>query len=81
MSHFDTPGYSDPKPRRAAPRAKKTGNFFLFYLLPFVLVNLLIFYVATAQPSFTLTIEEPKDFKSAGIRIDIKRRLPLSFSP
>ncbi len=79
MSHFDTPGYSDPKPRRAAPRAKKTGNFFLFYLLPFVLVNLLIFYVATAQPSFTLTIEEPKDFKSAGIRIDIKRRLPLSF--
>ncbi len=51
-------------------------NFLLHYALPFILINLVIFYAATAQPDFELLVNDPGDFASAEISIRIKSHFP-----
>ena len=57
---------------------KKPGNVVLFYSIPFLLINLLIFFLVTLRPKFKLHIEESSDFRTAEIQVEMHPRLPLA---
>ena len=57
---------------------KKPGNVVLFYIIPFLLINLLIFFLVTLRPKFKLHIEESSDFRTAEIHVEMHPRLPLA---
>ena len=57
---------------------KKPGNVVLFYIIPFLLINLLIFFLVTLRPKFKLHIEESSDFRTAEIQVEMHPRLPLA---
>ena len=57
---------------------KKPGNVVLFYIIPFLLINLLIFFLVTLRPKFKLLIEESSDFRTAEIQVEMHPRLPLA---
>lgn len=57
------------------PRRPK--NLFLFYILPFIILNLIIFYLATAQPDFKLTVGDPTDYKSVSVSVSMNGFLPV----
>ena len=65
-------------PSQPTPEEKKPGNVFLFYVIPFLLLNLLIFFLVTLRPKFKLHIEESVDFRSAEIELEMHPRLPLT---
>lgn len=65
-------------PSQPTPEEKKPGNVFLFYVIPFLLLNLLIFLLVTLRPRFKLHIEESPDFRSAEIELEMHPRLPLA---
>ena len=65
-------------PNQPTPEEKKPGNVFLFYVIPFLLLNLLIFFLVTLRPKFKLHIEESVDFRSAEIELEMHPRLPLA---
>ena len=65
-------------PSQPTPEEKKPGNVFLFYVIPFLLLNLLIFLWVTLRPRFKLHIEESPDFRSAEIELEMHPRLPLA---
>ena len=50
---------------------KKPGNVVLFYIIPFLLINLLIFFLVTLRPKFKLHIEESSDFRTAEIQVEM----------
>ena len=57
---------------------KKPGNVVLFYIIPFLLINLLISFLVTLRPKFKLHIEESSDFRTAEIQVEMHPRLPLA---
>ena len=57
---------------------KRPGNVVLFYIIPFLLINLLIFFLVTLRPKFKLHIEESSDFRTAEIQVEMHPRLPLA---
>ena len=57
---------------------KKPGNVVLVYIIPFLLINLLIFFLVTLRPKFKLHIEESSDFRTAEIQVEMHPRLPLA---
>ena len=65
-------------PSQPTPEEKKPGNVFLFYVIPFLLLNLLIFFLVTLRPKFKLHIEESSDFRTAEIQVEMHPRLPLA---
>ncbi len=52
-------------------RKRKSGlsSLILFYIIPFILINSVIFYAATALPKVNITISEPINDKSVEIYI------------
>ena len=65
-------------PSQPTPEEKKPGNVVLFYIIPFLLINLLIFFLVTLRPKFKLHIEESSDFRTAEIQVEMHPRLPLA---
>lgn len=57
------------------PQTKKLH--WLFYILAFIVVNVIIFFCATAQPKFSLRLENQEEFKSVTIHIQTKGILPI----
>ncbi len=49
----------------------------LFYIIPFIVVNSLIFVLVTARPKGSVTIGETSDFISTTIELKVKSLLPI----
>lgn len=61
-------------------REPKKGGFLtvlLFYVLPFLIVNGIIFFLATSRPKGEITIEESTDYISTAMNLKITSLLPL----
>jgi hypothetical protein len=56
------------------PHTKKLH--WLFYILAFIVANVIIFFCVTAQPKFSLRLENQEEFKSVTIHIQTKGILP-----
>lgn len=76
---------------QSTPGHRKTGSgkrrgsgknsfltLLLFYVLPFIVVNSLIFFLVTSKPKADITIEESSDYVSTTMELKIKSFLPLS---
>ena len=63
---------------RRLPKKRKSEflNVLLFYILPFIVVNALIFFALTSQPKFELTLGETKDYSTQEIQIKIESIFP-----
>ena len=49
----------------------------VFYILPFILINLVIFIVATSKPKIEYDASDTKDYRSVDISIRIRSLLPI----
>lgn len=49
----------------------------LFYVLPFVVVNGIIFFLATTKPKYELVVEGTNDYRTTDITFSIKSFMPL----
>ncbi len=49
----------------------------LVYVLPFIIINLIIFYVVTAQPRFSVTTADSADYSSVNIELKKKSLFPI----
>ena len=68
--------------RTAAKKSKSILQYewfriLLFYILPFVVVNLLIFFLATTRPSYELEIADTVDYRTTELTFTITSRMPL----
>ena len=50
----------------------------VFYILPFILINLVIFIVATSKPKIEYDVSDTRDYRSVDISIRIRSLLPIS---
>lgn len=53
------------------------AHLLLFYILPFVTVNGLIFFLATTRPKYELVVEGTNDYRTTDITFTIKSVMPL----
>ncbi len=69
--------------RRPAPQYKEPFfnrdrvQFLLFYILPFIVINLIIFFVVTAKPGYQIDIGETKDYRTTDVTFTITSHMPL----
>ncbi len=49
----------------------------LFYILPFVVVNLIIFFLVTTKPSYELNIDDTNDYRTTDLTFTITSFMPL----
>ena len=78
MKEYKNYSYLNMADERRA-RTTKKGSFLellLVWILPFIVINLLILYIVTAQPNFTVNIEDPGDYKTAVVNIAVKSLFP-----
>lgn len=62
-----TPGFLDSQPVR----------LLLFYILPFIVVNSIIFFLVTAKPKYELIVGQTNDYQTTTVTFTIKSHLPL----
>lgn len=67
--------YSNARQRRSKPAAKRHG--FLFYAVPFVIVNAIIFFAATSKPNVKVELMDEHNFKNVQATITVNRFYPL----
>jgi len=78
MSNYKNYSYLDIADEKRAHAAKK-GSFLellLFWILPFIVINLIIFLIVTARPDYSITIDDPGTYRSASVTITIKSLFP-----
>lgn len=64
---------------RVVQKKKKSGigKFFLFYFLPYVVINAIVFTLVIASPRIVCTDPVTKDYRTATVSINVKSLLPL----
>ena len=63
---------------RRRKRKKKKAESILFYIIPFDIINYIIFRLATAQPDFDLTINDCVAYRSFTVSVKMSGPLPIS---
>lgn len=82
MSHYNN--QSRPNRRKTSPGSKKGSGrssfltVLLFYVLPFLAVNGLIFLLVTSRPKGDVIIGESKDYISTTMELRISSLLPIA---
>lgn len=67
-------------PRYGYKTPKKQDDFLhilLFYIIPFIVFNGLLFFLLTAKPKVAITIGTTKDYKTTSVSITVKSLLPI----
>lgn len=54
------------------------GHILLFYVLPFLVVNSLLFFFITAKPKMTICVADTKDYLSTTVSVKVTSWLPSS---
>ncbi len=68
-------------PRRRRRQKNTAGEWMhvlLFYILPFVVFNSLLFFLVTSKPSLKVTVADTKDYLSTEIQVEIHSFLPTA---
>lgn len=68
--------------RRTAPRRRSLLSYewvriLLFYILPFVVINLLIFFLVTCRPSYEIDLNGTDDYRTTDVTFTITSHMPL----
>lgn len=75
---YDHLNMANPKRggRKLSPKDGSFLSLLLFWILPFLVINGILFFALTSQPNFEVTINDPGDFKSAEIVVKVKSWFP-----
>ena len=72
------------QPYRRTPAKKRHSilrlewvRLLLFYILPFVVINLLIFFLVTTKPSYEVKIANTNDYRTTDVTFTITSFMPL----
>ena len=81
MNHYNNQSRSN-RGKAGSPYRRDSGKsgfltVILFYVLPFLVINGLIFFLVTVKPKGEIIIEESSDYISTTIELKIKSYLPL----
>ena len=78
-SEHTRPAASRPSQRRSRSPKKGSsfGHILLCYILPFLAVNLAIFFIVTATPKIEMTISDTTDYKTLDVSFKVHSLLPL----
>ncbi len=57
---------------------QKLKRALLFYILPYLVINGLIFFVVTATPDINLNVAETDDYQNTQVEFEVKSILPIS---
>lgn len=69
--------YSNSRSKKSAKLASPgLKTILLFYVLPYLLINGLIFYFVTVKPKYTVTVGETTDYTTTSMTLNIKSILP-----
>ena len=66
-----------PARRRNSILRLEWVRLLLFYILPFVVVNLIIFFLVTTKPSYEVTIADTNDYRTTNVTFTITSFMPL----
>ncbi len=72
---------SDPNSRRQVRRPKKRSewmNVLLFYVLPFLIINGVLFILVSARPHITIQVADTKDYKTSSVTVTLSSLLPIT---
>ncbi len=67
-------------PRYGYKAPQKQDDFLhvlLFYIIPFIVFNSLLFFLLTAKPKVEITVGTTKDYKTTSVSITVKSLLPI----
>lgn len=67
---------SNRRRRRQKNTLAEWRQILLFYVLPFILFNGLLFYIVTAKPALTCTVGDTNDYLSTQVRISVTSKFP-----
>ena len=78
-SEHTRPAASRPSQRRSRSPKKGSsfGHILLCYILPFLAVNLAIFFIVTTTPKIEMTISDTTDYKTLDVSFKVHSLLPL----
>ncbi|MEY8337707.1 hypothetical protein AALB16_06690 [Lachnospiraceae bacterium 62-35] len=63
--------------RQEYKKSNDTIHLFLFYVLPFLVFNSILFFLVTTRPKFEISVGETKDYQSTVVTITQKSLLPV----
>lgn len=66
-----------PARRRNSILRLEWVRLLLFYILPFVVINLIIFFLVTTKPSYEVTIANTNDYRTTDVTFTITSFMPL----
>ncbi len=71
---------ADPSSRQIRRPKKRSEwmNVLLFYVLPFLIVNSLLFVLVSARPHITIQVADTKDYKTSTVTVTISSLLPIT---
>lgn len=65
------------RPRRKPKKRSGWMEVLLFYLLPFIVVNGVLFILVAAKPHITIQVSDTKDYQTATATVTVKSILPI----
>ena len=75
MEHYHQSSYRRSGRHKQKP-ASEWPHILLFYILPFLVFNAIVFYLVTAKPKFELTVEDTSDYQNTTATLTMKSWLP-----
>ena len=75
MEHYHQSSYRRSGRHKQKP-ASEWPHILLFYILPFLVFNAIVFYLVTAKPKFELTVEDTSDYQTTTATLTMKSWLP-----
>lgn len=75
MEHYHQSSYRRSGRHRQKP-ASEWPHILLFYILPFLVFNAIVFYLVTAKPKFELTVADTSDYQTTTATLTMKSWLP-----
>lgn len=76
MAQYSRSSYSRQQQKQKGGRIS-IGNFFLFYGIPFVIINLIIFFLATSRPNVKLEITDEHNFQNVVLTVKHNKFYPV----
>lgn len=64
------------KGRKLSPTDGSFLSLLLFWILPFIIINGLLFFILTAKPNFEVTVNDHGDYMNADIQVKVKSHFP-----
>ena len=77
MAQYSRSSYSRQQRQKEKGGRISVSNFLLFYGIPFVIINLIIFFLATSRPSVELEVIDEHNFQNVVLKVKHNKFYPI----